>query len=254
MRRIRFALFAAIIAGLLGSGAAEMESGAERVFLMHGLGRSSASMLLLKHRLEGRGFEVISKSYDSTEGRIGDHVDWLAEELEAITDSEESPLHFVTHSLGGIVLRVYLSEHALPNLGRVVMLTPPSQGSELADYLKDWKVYQLATGPSGQQIGTDEGSVPLSLGPVDFELGVIAGDRSINPITSRIIPGPDDGKVSVENAKVEGMSDFIVLRHSHTFIMNSRDTADQVAAFLRDGAFRHPTDPIEEKLHEDQTQ
>ncbi len=250
MRLKRLLLIAAILAIVANASAKEVE----RVFLIHGLGRSSASMLLLKHRLESRGFEVISKGYDSTDGHIDDHVAWLAEELNAISGSDEPTLHFVTHSLGGIVLRVYLADNKLPNLGRVVMLTPPSQGSELADYLKDWKLYRLATGPSGQQIGTSEESVPRSLGPVEFELGVIAGDRSVNPLTSRIIPGPDDGKVSVENAKVEGMSDFIVLRHSHTFIMNSRDTADQVTAFLNDGAFLHPPDPIEESFNEDQTQ
>lgn len=211
----------------------------EQVFFLHGLGRSSASMFLLKHRLEGQGFEVISNSYASTDAGIEAHVEWLDEQLSLYCPVDSTSLHFVTHSLGGIVLRAYLKHHELPNLGRVVMLAPPSQGSELADALKNWEVYRMTAGPSGQEIGTDENSVPNLLGPVEFELGIIAGERSLNPLYSHIIPGPDDGKVSVARARVEGMSDFILVNHSHTFIMNSSDVGEQVVAFLRTGAFIH---------------
>jgi triacylglycerol lipase len=225
-------MFIAISVGL-----AEQPRKGEIVFLIHGLGRSSASMFLLKHRLENQGFELISKSYDSRGGGIEDHVEWLAEEIHLCCEDEDRPLHFVTHSLGGIVLRAYLKDVSPPDLGRVVMLTPPSQGSELAEYLKDWEVYRIAMGPSGQEIGIGAESYPNVLGPVEFELGVIAGDRSINPLTSQVIPGPNDGKVSVESARVEGMRDFIVLEHSHTFIMNSPEVAEQIVSFLRTGAF-----------------
>jgi len=213
----------------------------ERVFFLHGLGRTSASMFLLKHRLEKQGYEVISNSYTSTDAGIDEHVMWLDEQLSLCCHDDSTHLHFVTHSLGGIVLRVYLKNHEVANLGRVVMLAPPSQGSELADFLKNWEVYRMTAGPSGQEIGTDDDSVPKLLGPVDFELGVIAGMRSLNPFYSSIIPGPDDGKVSVERARVEGMSDFILVDHSHTFIMNASDVAAQVFAFLRRGAFEHDT-------------
>jgi len=231
----------------------------ERVFFLHGLGRSSASMFLLKLRLEKQGFEVISKDYASTEAGIDDHVEWLAGELESCCRDEGRRLHFVTHSIGGIVLRAYLEKHDLPALGRVVMLAPPNRGSELADFLSGWSVYQMAVGPSGQEIGTDDASVPNLLGPVDFDLGVIAGERSINPFYSSIIPGPDDGKVSVERARVEGMSDFLVVRHSHTFIMNSSEVAGQIETFLRTGAFTRgelelEPEKIEEEKHGDPAQ
>ena len=211
----------------------------ERVFFLHGLGRSSASMFLLKHRLQKQGFEVISNSYASTDADIEDHVKWLDEQLSLCCQADSIKLHFVTHSLGGIVLRAYLKTHDVSNLGRVVMLAPPSQGSELADAMKNWEVYRMTVGPSGQEIGTDDDSVPKLLGPVNFELGVIAGERSLNPFYSHIIPGPDDGKVSVKLARVEGMSDFLLVNHSHTFIMNSSDVGEQVVAFLREGAFQH---------------
>ncbi|MEE9161484.1 MAG: alpha/beta hydrolase, partial [Candidatus Neomarinimicrobiota bacterium] len=146
-------------------------------------------------------------------------------------------VHFVTHSMGGIVVRAYLKEHPLPNLGRVVMLTPPSQGTELADRLQGHPFLKALCGPAGLQMTTAADGFPRSLGPVDYELGVIAGDRSINPFFSQLIPGPDDGVIAVERTRVEGMTAFLVLPYSHTFIMNRSDVLSEVIHFLRKGKF-----------------
>jgi hypothetical protein len=124
------------------------------------------------------------------------------------------------------------------NLGRVVMLAPPNRGSEVADRLKDNLFFKLCTGPAGQQLGTDESSVPRRLGPIDFELGVIAGDRSLNPLFSSWIPGPDDGKVSVAAARLDGMKDFLIVHHSHTWMPWSRNVVNATVRFLRAGCFR----------------
>lgn len=228
------------LAAVTGPIAAHAE---ETVFLLHGMGRTSSSMLLLKHRLEKAGYRVLSKSYPSTTGSVSDHVSWLGSELDECCRGADVKTHFVTHSLGGIVLRMYLKENNLPNLGRVVMLSPPNQGSEVADYLKDWKLYQKTMGPSGQELGTEARSTPNLLGPVDFELGVITGDASLNPLMSRLIPGPDDGKVAVKRAKVEGMKDFRIVNRSHAFIMNAPEVADEVISFLETGSFTHADKP-----------
>jgi pimeloyl-ACP methyl ester carboxylesterase len=213
----------------------------ETVFILHGLGRTSFSMLMLKHRLQRVGYHVIAKSYASTQGSVSDHVAWLEELLDDCDREDDVQIHFVTHSLGGIIVRKYLAQHAMANLGRVVMLSPPNKGSEVADYFKDWKIFQMAMGPSGQELGTDTGSTPNTLGPVEFELGVITGDASINPFGSWLIPGSDDGAVAVRRTRVDGMMDFTVVHHSHTFIMNASDVADEVISFLRTGAFIHGT-------------
>jgi pimeloyl-ACP methyl ester carboxylesterase len=161
--------------------------------------------------------------------------------LAAIRRAPDRRVHFVTHSFGGIVLRYYLKERPLPSLGRVVMLSPPNGGSELADLLGRIPLVRKAAGPNRPRLGTDPGSLPARLGAIDFDLGVITGDRSINPLFSALIPGPDDGFVAVERAKIGGMSDFLVVPRTHAFIMRSREVIEQTLKFLRDGSFDHRT-------------
>jgi hypothetical protein len=182
---------------------------------------------------------VISESYASTDQGIENHTQWLAGVLNRCCLSEGEITHFVTHSLGGIVLRQYLEENESLNLGRVVMLAPPNQGSEVADYFMDWKLFQSVSGPTGQQLGTGAESVPNNLQPVNFELGVITGNYSYIPWMSSLIPGPDDGVVGVAQARTAGMSDFLVVPRSHSFIMNSEEVASEVVDFLQTGSFTH---------------
>jgi hypothetical protein len=139
--------------------------------------------------------------------------------------------------MGGILVRWYLKDHKPQNLGRVVMLAPPNQGSEVVDWEKHWLLFRWLLGPAGQQLGTGAESLPAQLGPVDFELGVIAGDRSVEFLHSLIIPGPDDGKVGVERAKVQGMKDFLLVHKTHTFIMRDNEVLNQIEYFLRTGNF-----------------
>lgn len=190
----------------------------------------------MAHRLHEAGFAVENLSYASTSRGIEDLARETLEPVFVAAGATQR-VHFVTHSLGGILVRVYAAARRPPALGRVVMLAPPNEGSELADALASNVLYRAATGPAGQQLGTGSNSVPLRLGPVDFELGVIAGNRTLNPFFSRIVPGVDDGKVSVERARVEGMKDFLVVPCSHTWIMTDRDVIAQTLRFLREGRF-----------------
>jgi hypothetical protein len=209
------------------------------VVLLHGLGRTTISMKRLEWSLARRGYQVVNLSHPSTrlpvERLAREH---LAPAVQRIEVRPGAHIHFVTHSLGGIVLRQYLSENSLMNLGRVVMLGPPNQGSEVADRLKGNPFYKWSTGPAGQQLGTRPEDLPRRLGPANWPLGVIAGDRSFNPLFSRLLPGPADGKVSVASTQVEGMSDFVVMHASHTWLMWRRPILDQVFSFLETGRFR----------------
>jgi hypothetical protein len=150
-----------------------------------------------------------------------------------------APIHFVTHSLGGILVRYYLQDHHLPPDSRVVMLSPPNQGSEIADLLKDFFLYRWIMGPAGQQLGTAEDAMPSRLSPVSVPVGIITGDSTLEPWFSSHLPGPDDGKVSVERARLPEMADFMVVHRSHGFIMNDPQVIAQTIHFLRHGRFKH---------------
>ena len=209
----------------------------DTVFLLHGMGRTKLSMARLATHLSNEGYNVVNLGYPSTRQSVADSVSQLDTELKRHGEPANGRVHFVTHSLGGIIVRAYLKQQSPANLGRVVMISPPNQGSEIADKLRNNAFYKWSTGPAGQELGTGDSSTPNQLGPVNFPLGVITGDRSLNPIFSAWIGGPSDGKVSVKRAAVTGMADFLVVNHSHTYIMRSQLVADEVVRFLKQGRF-----------------
>jgi len=213
----------------------------EQVILLHGLCRTSRSMDTMARALTQAGYKVWNIDYPSRSAPIAQ----LAESTigQAVTNCERdgvTKIDFVTHSLGGILVRSYLAQHSIPTLGRVVMLGPPNQGSEVVDKLGGWWLFKKINGPAGNELGTDKNSVPNRLGPANFCVGIIAGDRSINWINSLLIPGRDDGKVSVERTKLAGMADFIVIPAAHSFLMRNKTAIAQTISFLRTGKFEHP--------------
>ena len=214
--------------------------GRETVVLLHGLGRSPRSMNRLGRRLEAQGYRVVNVSYPSRRESVEEIAKYLDIELARCCPERDVRVHFVTHSLGSIVVRYYLEHHRPENLGRVVMLGPPNGGSELVDLMRRIPIIRHHVGPSRGQLGMDSSSLPAQLGPVTFELGVIAGTRTWNPLFSWVLPGADDGMVSVERTKVEGMSDFLAVPRTHTFMMRGPDVIAQTIDFLRDGEFEHP--------------
>jgi hypothetical protein len=197
-------------------------------------------MALLAERLESAGYRVVNFGYPSRSEPIETLVDRLEGELHRCCPGTEDSVHFVTHSMGGVLVRAVLARAERPHHGRVVMLSPPNQGSEIVDSFQDTPVLRAFLGPAGVRLGTDPDAFPAGLPPVDFELGILTGDRSLDPIGSWLIPGPDDGKVAVANTKVEGADDFRVLPASHTFIMNRSDVAEEIVHFLETGRFRPP--------------
>jgi triacylglycerol lipase len=181
---------------------------------------------------------VWNESYPSTSGAIEElSKTAISAGLHFCEQSKAGTVHFVTHSLGGILVRQYLQHHTISNLGRVVMLSPPNHGSEVADLLKDYTIYQFILGPAAQQLGTEEDSLTEQLAPVRGEIGIITGVISFDPWFSPVIPGDDDGKVSVESAKLDEMSDFITVPNGHTFIMRDETVINQILHFLREGTF-----------------
>jgi len=229
----------AVIATALLLALAPITSAAtgEAVVLLHGLARGSGINDALAARLEAVGYRIVNVDYPSTT-LAPDELGPYLQGVVAACCADASRVHFVTHSMGGIMVRAYLASGKPPNLGRVVMVAPPNQGTEIVDTLGA-TLFRYTLGPTAAELGTVPGSLPNRLPPADFEVGVIAGVGSINPLGSVLVPGDDDGTVAVERTKLAGMTDFVTVDATHTFIMGADETARQVEAFLRRGRFDH---------------
>ncbi|MBT3754738.1 MAG: hypothetical protein HOG24_00510 [Candidatus Cloacimonetes bacterium] len=209
----------------------------ESVILLHGLGDVKLSMLKLEIALKEEGYTTKNIGYSSN----GETIESLAEkELSEIVERYKKigfdKIHFVTHSMGGLIVRCYLQDHELPEGSRIVMLSPPNKGSEVADHFKESKLYNLIVGDVGQELATDS-NILSELKQIIPEIGIIAGDKSTNSYFSKIIPGEDDGRVAVDNTKLIEMKDFMIVHSTHLTIKYNDEVIRQTVFFLQNGKF-----------------
>jgi len=219
----------------------------ECVVLMHGLNRTGNSMALMEKHLNKKGYSTVNTTYDSNDKTIREIADSdVKDSVTKCMTEKPSKVHFVTHSMGGIVVRKYLQENSVPKGSRIVMLGPPNKGSELSDYFMDLAMFKWINGDAGLSLTTDKDSIPNTLKPVPVEVGVIAGTISFNPFFSYILPDADDGKVTVERTRLPEMTDFKVVNTSHTFMMMNPVVMNEVLSFLETGKFTHEKNNIDE--------
>ena len=208
------------------------------VILLHGMAQTSLSMAPLAHDLRRAGYRVRNVGYPTRPHDVAGLAEhYLQPVVEGV--GTEQPVHLVTHSLGGILVRWYLQENELPEGSRIVMLAPPNHGSEVADFVRHWPIYRWVMGEVGQQLGTGPDSIVHRLRPISAEVGVIAGNHSLQPWFSWLLPGEDDGTVSVSSTRLDEMRDFLVVGASHTLVMFNREVLRQVKHFLQQGCFQH---------------
>jgi pimeloyl-ACP methyl ester carboxylesterase len=216
--------------------------GVEDVVLLHGLGRTDRAMRPLADALTRAGYRVHNLAYPSLAKAPGLVTD-IAAQVDACCARAER-LHFVTHSLGGLLVRALLAERAVPNLGRVVMLAPPNNGSEYGDLAREASASSSELVPAIAALGTDPGGFARTLPAPHYELGVIAGTRSVNPLDLSLVEGESDGAVSVASTQIPGMRDFLALDATHSSIRRKPEVHAEVIAFLRDGRFAREPAPV----------
>ncbi|MBR0801051.1 alpha/beta fold hydrolase [Bradyrhizobium jicamae] len=214
-------------------------SSSDGVVLLHGISRTARSFRRMELALQAAGFATLNLDYDSRRKSLGALADDIDPAIAPFASRLEGSVHFVCHSMGGLLARAYLARHRPPRLGRVVMLGTPNGGSEIADRLKNLAAYRAFFGPAGQQLVTSRDAATRALLPaIDYPTGIIAGNRSIYPITSIALPRPHDGRVSVANTRLDGMTDHIVIRTSHPWLVRNGEAITQTIAFVRDGKFQ----------------
>ncbi len=208
-----------------------MDAMNETIVLLHGLNRTALSMIPIAFAARRRGYRVINWHYPSKRRSIAKHAEVLAREVgPRVRDA--SRVHFITHSLGGIIVRQFLATRPLPNLGRVVMLAPPNGGSEVAEMLEPFVGRMMK--PLADLTTQAMRAIPELQCPV----GVIAGSRSHIPLFSRWMNDvPNDGVVAVERTKLANMCDFVVLQRTHTFLPWAPDAISNALHFVAHGQF-----------------
>jgi pimeloyl-ACP methyl ester carboxylesterase len=213
----------------------------DQVVLIHGLARTSRSLKHLGHQLQKAGYHPHWLNYPSRHYPIEQLVDdYLAPLLAQLP--HDQTIHVVTHSMGGILFRQYCSRYQVPsNLGHVVMLAPPNQGSQIVDKIGHWPLFHWLNGPAGQQLNTNQTGMPKQIGPAQFDLGVIAGSKPLPSWINCFFNEPHDGKVAVKATRLTGMKDHITLPVTHTFMMNHPQVIAQTIHFLNHGHFESNT-------------
>lgn len=210
----------------------------ESVVLLHGIGKSNRITYLMAKRLSNAGFEVYNITYPYKKHTIQELSDFLNDKIIELGINKKSNVNFVGHSMGGLIIRAYINKYKPKNLHRVVMVGTPNHGSELADSFKDWTIYKIKFGSvSGKQIGTNLEGLDKAFGPVNYDLGIIAGKTWSSPIFSRILPGDDDGIVTIKSTKLKGMHDHIIMNFSHTPGIQYKKVANMVISYLKNGKF-----------------
>ncbi len=208
------------------------------VVLLHGISRTARSFRKMQAALEGCGFATHNLDYASRRKALEALAEDIHPAIQRFSDSIDGSVHFVCHSMGGLLARVYIARHRPERLGRVAMLGTPNSGSEIADRLRHFTPYRAFFGPAGQQLGTQrDDAVNALFPPVNYPVGIIAGNRSIDPVAGTMLPKPHDGRVSVENTKLDGMADHVVVAASHPWLVRNAVAIEQTIAFLRDGRF-----------------
>jgi triacylglycerol esterase/lipase EstA (alpha/beta hydrolase family) len=219
-----------VVTMAFSAGTATPQSPKETVVLVHGQGRTRASLVILQHRLKRAGYRTATLGYSGAFEDLEEITNKLHRVIEK--DVQTQRYHLVGHSLGNVIIRSGFRRRYRAGLGRIVMLAPPNSPAALAKRWHKRLWYRVIFGDPGQKLADDKYYAALPVPTVEF--GVIAGSKSHTDLHS---DAQSDGVVLLENTKLPGMADWVVVEHTHTFIMNTTNTFELLVRFLRTGRF-----------------
>lgn len=208
------------------------------LILVHGINKSSKVLTGLEKFVGKQGFEVLNIDYPSTKFPIEHLIDIVHLHIHQKLQQEYSNVSFVGFSMGGLIIRAYLHKYKISNLGKVVLVGTPNQGSEVADFLKNNKLYQKLYGPAGQQLITEQEEFSEIFGSVYYECGIIAGSLPLDPCFVFMRGKPNDGKVTVESTKIENMRDHVIVKVPHWYQSRSKKIWFNILHFLKHSSFQ----------------
>jgi pimeloyl-ACP methyl ester carboxylesterase len=218
-----------------------MERTKNTVVILHGIGHTRWNMIRVEKAMANEGYETINITYPSLRMGLKELAFFIHKKMAAEkTWSQPGQIHFVTHSMGGLVARRYLEDYksCIPaeKMGRLIMIAPPNGGSEVADFLKNFPLYKWLYGPAGQELTTAVRQADRTC--LWYEAGIIAGNRGWPYFIAQfLIAGDHDGRVAVEKTKMTGMKDHIIVPCTHSFISWNRNVHDKIIEFLEKGNF-----------------
>ena len=209
------------------------------VVLLHALARRPGSMARLAEALAASGYETLAPAYPSRRKTIADIARGLAPAI-AVFGARVDRLHFVGHSMGGLVARAVIAGSRPARLGAVVTLGTPHGGSEIVDLLQRSAAFRAFYGPAFAELSrAASADLNARLGPLDYPLGAIAGTRALNVVAGWfVLPRPNDGTVSVASAQPPGAWDRCLVACDHLSLPRDRRVMALACEFLTEGRFR----------------
>ncbi len=203
------------------------------IVFIHGLWMNGMDMTVLEHRFKKAGYSSSRFRYKSINATPVNNAHKLTEVINQIKSDQ---IHFVCHSLGGLVLRHCLDLHPLNKPGNIVMLGTPNQTSSAAKTFSGWPGGSLLLGKS-----IDNGLLgPLPAWSGKQNIGVVAGDLRFGlGLIVPNIPTPSDGTVAIEETRLDGIRDHITLHVSHFGLLISKETFIQTKHFIEHAQFIH---------------
>ncbi|SFH69366.1 alpha/beta fold hydrolase [Planctomicrobium piriforme] len=209
------------------------------VIFIHGITRTSLSFNTFAEAARLQGLTVVGFDYPSTRCSIVESALYLKRTLASLEGIDRIDL--VVHSMGGLLVRTYLQQTGPdrdPRLHRLVMLGVPNRGARMANLMQNNWVFKWTFGPAGQQLVEDANGFVAALPTPDFPFAVIAGARGTPDGWNMLIPGDDDGTVSVESTRLPGAADFMTINALHSTMMWNKEVIDATLRFLNTGALR----------------